>query len=282
MATTVYVGTYGDGVYGVNRYGAVGVIHTPDGVQSAVVSDSGAIISADSTHVVVSLVAPAVQGGVGVLGFAITTPVSASPIYSRVNDNVDFVLNYTIQAEGGQLSAVGSDVVVAAASNTSIDKPSAAPFSIGSVVTIAYANVVPVAATALFTAGVVTTRSVNYIAVNGVVSSTVLDGPTVIADARTPVTGRVTQSFITNAIVRADSNYSLPDTFELVSALDEGFAISHNARPTFDSLSGLVEVDGVVVETTSFDYGAVKELYNRYRTVMVETRSSSKSRTIMA
>lgn len=66
MATSTNTGAfYGIGVYGTSKYGSVGVIVVPDGVQAVCTTDSGLIITADANHVVVGIVGSGLVGSIG-------------------------------------------------------------------------------------------------------------------------------------------------------------------------------------------------------------------------
>ena len=116
MASTVYSGYYGDSVYGVARYGIVSVVHSPDGLQATVTSNSGVNIIGDARHVVVSLVAPVIEGSVGVIGVANVNVTGRSATFAY-NPAVSFILDCRFESDSISSAFSYGDVVVVADSN---------------------------------------------------------------------------------------------------------------------------------------------------------------------
>ena len=336
MATTVYAGGYGLGTYGSSRYGAISVTHSPDGLQANVVSNSGVNIIGDARHVVVSLVSPAVEGSVGIIGVA-NVSVTGSSVTSTLNPTLSFILDQILDVNGYAVSSSLGGLVVSADSNyqiisgdsisvvgdftdiyvfaSALDEPIGQIInvlgndnvefildckpritspeclgSIGAVVVTADSVTQPLGVQASFsvsslqafgdsntalvgvqvssTLGTSSVRSENTIAVSGVESvSYVNDNLNIIGLANHTMVGIAFTTQIGSLLVTADSNTAI--TGNGISSFLGDVAVSDNARPTFDSLSGFVSISSVTVSTTYFDYNAVADAYARLRTVII-------------
>jgi hypothetical protein len=150
--------------------------------------------------------------------------------------------------------------------------------AVGDVVVAADANVDVIGVEAAAVLGQASQRTVNRVEVAGLEAVGAVGDVVVAADANTAVDGVTASALINNVVVRAASNV-------IIAGVVGNGVINDNVTFKLDckfDVNGVVGV-GIVgilsVTTTSFDYEAVKDLYDRKRTVYVERGTTSIERT---
>jgi hypothetical protein len=278
MASTVRSGAiYGIGVYGTDRYGVSNVTYTPDGVFATGSSDSGVVIIGDALSVVVGVSCTAAVGGVGVVGVAVTNAIGVEAT-GFVNDDVSFKLDCKFEVNGFAATTAVGDVVIAADANVGLNGVAAVGV-VGDVVIAADAvtDVTGVEATAIL--GTASQRTINRIEVDGVEAVGAVGNVVIVAKANIGLDGVTSFGVVNNVIVRAASNV-------IMNGVVSNTIINDNITYKLDCKfgvngvlsTGLIGV--VAITTTSFDYEAVKDLYDRKRTVFVERGTTSADRTV--
>lgn len=279
MSSTTRSGAvYGIGTYGSAVYGVSNVTFVPDGVIGTITSDSGVFIIGDSNHVVVSLVAPALEGTVGVVGVAVTSLVGVSAT-AFVNDNVTFSLGCIFDVSGNEAAVdVGSLNVVAKAVTSLVGIENST--AIGSVVVLADANILTIGAEAITSLGEVVVKSVNRIPVDGVEAASFVGSLSVTGTSLYSLVGIPLSIVLGTSEVTADSVYGVSSAGEAAFSVGD-VSISENARPTFVGLRVEALTSSVSVINTLFDFNAVANQYSLLRTVFVEDRASSADRRLL-
>lgn len=144
------------------------------------------------------------------------------------------------------------------------------------VVGVAVTSVVGVEATAVL--GEVSQRTVNRVPVDGIEAVGAVGDIVVVADANTVVFGSTAFGFVGGVTIRAASSVTIVG---VVAVANVGDNVTFKLDCKFDiaGVVGATTVDFLVVATTSFDYEAVRDLYERYRTVFVERGTTGAERT---
>lgn len=281
MATSTNTGAfYGIGVYGTSKYGSVGVIVVPDGVQAVCTTDSGLIITADANHVVVGIVGSGLVGSIGpdqVIGDA-NVPVVGVVATGAVGDNLTFSLGHREDVTG--VEGVGNTSAPTVVAKARVE-PSGV-FGTGFIGTVsidAEAVVLVTGVEATAELGITSLITVNRLPVTGLEATGAVGTVVIVAKAVTNVTGVSSVGICGTVNVTAASVFIVTGVQATGAAND--VTIAENARPTFDGVQGTGVIGTAVITVTVFDYNAVRDLYAPYRTVFVGRRSSSKDRTVL-
>jgi hypothetical protein len=246
------------------------------------VSLGDVVVSASSNYQITTGNAVSVDSNLNLVVTAdAVTEAGGQSVDVLFNAAVELLLDCVLETTGNESLVQHGDVVVTAESVAQLEFIEQVFARASSVSVFADSNTIPVGLQLSVDVGIVTTRTENRIDVFGNdITSYVNDGVNVIGVSNYTLVGNRSITVITPAIVVADSNYAITTGNEISSFLGD-IAVSDNARPTFDSLSGFVSVSSVEVSTTYFDYNAVADAYARFRTVIVNAGTTVGQRRVI-
>jgi hypothetical protein len=110
----------------------------------------------------------------------------------------------------------------------------------------------------------------------GVAATTAIGTVTVTAGAVVLPTGVQVVANVGNVVITVTA---FPAGVEAVTAIGT-VSVFNNALPNFTGVQASLLIGPVSVVTTSFDYNAVKEQYDRRRTILILRKSSSQDRVV--
>lgn len=279
MATSTYTGAvYGIGVYGTAVYDQSNVTIVPDGVLGDILLD-GITIIADAQHVIVAPTELDINDDVGTVTIAADANTSVTGVQATgsVNSTLSFILGHTETVTGVQ--ATGNTTAPTVVAKANVEPPSASVDGIiGDVVIAADSNYAVTGVEGTMQIGTITQKTVNRVPVAGVEATASAGSLTIVGNATLTVTGVFAsgvEGFVnaTAAAVAVVNGVSVTASVGTVQTAE-------NARPTFTGVSGTARLGAITVVNTSFDYIAVREQYDRTRTVYIARRSSSNDRTV--
>jgi hypothetical protein len=190
------------------------------------------------------------------------------------------VSNVAYTPDGVSASAVNDNNVVIIGDAVSVVVGVTSTGAVGGVgvVGVAVTNVVGVEATAIL--GEASQRTVNRVEITGFDSTGAIGSVVVVADANTVPDGVTSNALINNVVIRAASNVIIAGVVSNTTVNDN---VTFKLDCEFDvnGVAGVGLIGILSITTTSFDYDAVRDLYDRTRTVFVERGTTSAERTVL-
>jgi hypothetical protein len=122
------------------------------------------------------------------------------------------------------------------------------------------------------------TSSVTYTP-DGVTSSGVIGSVVVFGNALTVIEG-VSAVAILGSVVARNITYAVVSGVNGVGVVNDSFTYKLDQILQVSSLELLGVVGGLSIQTSSFDYQSIKDLYERRRVVYVERGTTSNERTV--
>jgi hypothetical protein len=281
LATSTTTGAvYGVGTYGTSRYGQVGVIVVPDGVVGTLHPEPGFVVRANGLHVIVDVNDFEMVGSVGSVAvrLGVTVPVTGVVGTGQVGSTT-VVAKALVSPTGVEgTTAVGS-VTVKLNATVSVTGVSSSG-SIGQTTVVGKASVLPTGVEGTGQVNTVVANSENRIYPTGVSATGEVGADSVVSGASNfTVTGEEMLG-ITGDAEAAINIAALVSGVSATTSLGT-IAVFENEVEVPDSSFATGIAGTVTITTTSFNYGAVADQYDRKRTVFVSRQTTASDRTIL-
>lgn len=178
-------------------------------------------------------------------------------------------LNDTLQIEGDATHVISS-LSLGALSG-----------SVGSVSIQAEAIVIPTGVSATGSLGSLTQITVNRIPVTGVAGTGEVGTAGLETNNYIDVAGFALSSFVNDALSITGKAVTVLPGVVITSTLNNTLNILENEVVIPPSVSAIIALGTVTINTTFFDYNSVASLYSRTRAVYIPRQTTSKERTVI-
>lgn len=275
---------YGTGVYGTSLYNVVNITVLVDGVVGTSALNDTLQIEGDATHVISSLSLGALSGSVGSVSIqaeaiVIPTGVSASGSINSVDIQTDAILIPTGVSATGSIGPVS----IQAEAIVTLDGAVGAFVTgfIGSVGIQTDAVLIPTGVSATGSLGSLTQITVNRISVTGAAGTGEVGTAGLETNNYIDVAGFALSSFVNDALSITGKAVTVLPGVVITSTLNNTLNILENEVVIPPSVSAIIALGTVTINTTFFDYNSVASLYSRTRAVYIPRQTTSKERTVI-